>query len=30
MEFSAIGRAALRSREGERLTAYKDSVGVRY
>lgn len=28
MEFSAIGRAALRAREGERLTAYYDSVGV--
>lgn len=28
MDLSAIGRAALVAREGERLTAYKDSVGV--
>ncbi|WP_419952332.1 lysozyme [Methylobacterium sp.] len=28
MEMSPIGRAALLAREGERLTAYKDSVGV--
>ena len=28
MILSDIGRAALKSREGERLTAYKDSVGV--
>ncbi|WP_375453703.1 lysozyme [uncultured Methylobacterium sp.] len=28
MDLSPIGRAALRAREGERLTAYKDSVGV--
>jgi lysozyme len=28
MELSAIGRAALESREGNVLTAYKDSVGV--
>ena len=28
MDLSPIGRAALVAREGERLTAYKDSVGV--
>ncbi|MBY0251276.1 MAG: lysozyme, partial [Methylobacterium organophilum] len=28
MDVSAIGRAALEGREGTRLTAYKDSVGV--
>ena len=28
MDLSPIGRAALKSREGEVLTAYKDSVGV--
>ncbi len=28
MELSPIGRAVLRSREGDRLTAYTDSVGV--
>ncbi|KQQ13788.1 glycoside hydrolase [Methylobacterium sp. Leaf121] len=28
MDLSPIGRAALKSREGEALTAYKDSVGV--
>lgn len=28
MNLSDIGRAALRAREGERLTAYRDSVGV--
>ncbi|WP_018263707.1 lysozyme [Methylobacterium sp. WSM2598] len=28
MDLSPIGRAVLRAREGERLTAYKDSVGV--
>ena len=28
MDFSAIGRAVLIAREGRRLTAYRDSVGV--
>ncbi|MBY0300055.1 MAG: lysozyme [Methylobacterium sp.] len=28
MDLSPIGRAALKAREGERLTAYKDSVGI--
>lgn len=28
MDLSPIGRAALKSREGEVLTAYKDSVGI--
>lgn len=28
MDLSPIGRAALEAREGNRLTAYKDSVGV--
>ncbi|GJE27932.1 lysozyme [Methylobacterium organophilum] len=28
MDLSPIGRAALKAREGERLTAYKDAVGI--
>lgn len=28
MDLSPIGRAALKAREGEVLTAYRDSVGI--